>query len=211
MLLHSCVRRRHIKGVVVVEHDDLRRVDKGEAEVGRHDLSVQVISAGRRVVSADLVDKVLFDPAEVIVQVQIQAEALDDLLETLADLGEDLAVLRLVTGRVIHLVKKVRDLRIIRTSLSRRARDHKSSALVRADDIADLFELLRAGEGAPAEFHYLDHNRFSFYLKYFTPLSKIFRSWRTGMFMATLSPIRSEWVILPRIRPSALVILSIAQ
>ena len=146
-----------IKLTILVKKDDLRRIHKGEAKILRHHASVQILSAGCRVVAIRLLLEVLLDGAEFILEGILQTKALNDLIVAGLNLAEGICEILPLCRKIIAAIQEIRDLRIAGEALSGCGRNDIDSARIRMDNGTHLLKLLRIRKGASAEFDNLFH------------------------------------------------------
>ena len=151
------LRFLRIKAAVVVEEYHIRRIHKGEAEVSRHHMTVQIFAATRRIFSAAMCAEILFQFGKFRAEIQIQRESVDNLLIAPFDFLQRLLKERLIFRAVVELIEEIGDLCVAAVALAGRARHDITPRRIAPDNLTDLLKLLRTREGTTAKFYYLFH------------------------------------------------------
>ena len=151
------LRFLRVKAAVVVEKYHIRRIHKGEAEVSRHHMTVQIFAATRRIFSAAMCAEILFQFGKFRAEIQIQRESVDNLLIAPFDFLQRLLKERLIFRAVVELIEEIGDLCVAAVALAGRARHDITPRRIAPDNLTDLLKLLRTGEGTTAKFYYLLH------------------------------------------------------
>ena len=151
-----------IQLTVLVKKDDLRRVHEREAEVLCHDVSVQILAAGSRVITVRLVLQICLNGPELLLQRILQPESLNDFIVAGLNLAERIREILSFRRKIIAAVQKIRHLSVSGKPLSGRRGHHIDSARVRVNNRADLLELLCIRKRTSAELDNLFH--FVFFL-----------------------------------------------
>ena len=146
-----------ITAPVLLEDEAACRIDEAEAEIGRHQLRIQKLTAGSRIVTVCTSLEILLDPIEVRCQTELEPEAVNDLLITILDCLKRLLELLLILNCILETIEKIGHLRIARSPLTRCRNHNIVSRLIRKNDVLYFSELFRGGAGASAKFCNLDH------------------------------------------------------
>ncbi len=119
-----CLR---IEGAVLEETDISCGIDEFETEVICNKNTVQVLTAGSRVIATGMCRKILTDRLKLSVERNGQRKTVDDLLIASADLRESLGKISVLLGDGIAVIEHIRDFRVGAVALARRGRNDKTT------------------------------------------------------------------------------------
>ena len=143
-----CVER-----TVGIEGHIVCRIHKGEAQIGRNDLGVEVLAAACHIVTVGLCFQMGADHSDLAIHIEVNAQFSDDIGKAVSDLSEDIGKIILGSSLIVAGIQQIRDLDIITAALAGCGSDHVSSVGVGADDIHSLANLGGRGQRGSAEFH----------------------------------------------------------
>ena len=133
-----------------------RGIDEIIAQIGSQDHAVQVFPAAGGVVTACVVGNGPFDVGVFFAQIQIQAQALDDLVIPLTDTGKNFGDVFPSCGYVVAFIQHIGDFGVSAETLAGGGRNHETAAFLGGDDVFYFLKLFSAGQRAAAELYNFD-------------------------------------------------------
>ena len=157
----SGIRLVRMEVSVLIKDDNLCGIHKRKAQILCHHDTVQILSAGRRVIPARLRLELFFDLDKLLIQGKLQVKSRDDLLIAEFDLLQLRIKLFPCFRQLIALVKHIRHFGVIHMTFAGCGRNHKFSLRIRMNDICHLLKLFCARKRASAKLYYFFHNGIS--------------------------------------------------
>ena len=126
----------------IVEEDDLSGVDELDAKIGCHDFTVEEFTAGCGIVLLRLGLQCIGDFLEILIQGEINSEALDDFIVSCLDSLYFSSNILAICCSLIYMQQHISDLGIIGESLAGSRGNNEYSGLIGLYNCPNLLKLL---------------------------------------------------------------------